>query len=171
MNKVIETILSDHELVAKWANSIIFDLNNQYYPSTESGAIKIAVIRHLMHNQGMGMIQDKIDKLIPYIDENFITYPLGEEGKYIPFVRFWFCTKNKDELKDVIAKLNAIFNGTGYVIDYYLQSRSMHHFTVSPDFTDLNNGSYEYVKKDWSIEEMLDLLADALAKVTEREMN
>jgi hypothetical protein len=32
------------------------------------------------------MIQKQIDKLIPYLNENFITYPLWEEGKYIPFV-------------------------------------------------------------------------------------
>ena len=31
----------------------------------------------------------QIEKIIPYIDENFITFPLWEEGLYIPFVKFW----------------------------------------------------------------------------------
>ena len=33
------------------------------------------------------MIHKKIEKLIPSLNENFITYPFWEEGKYIPFVK------------------------------------------------------------------------------------
>lgn len=35
------------------------------------------------------MIHKKIEKLIPYISEEFITYPLLGEGKYIPFLKCW----------------------------------------------------------------------------------
>ena len=34
------------------------------------------------------MIHQKIEKLIPFISEEFITYPLWKEGKYIPFLKF-----------------------------------------------------------------------------------
>ena len=40
------------------------------------------------------MKDDKIEKLIkdiiPYVDENFITFPLWEEGDYRPVLNFWF---------------------------------------------------------------------------------
>ena len=32
-------------------------------------------------------LHQKIEKLIPFISEEFITYPLWEEGKYIPFLK------------------------------------------------------------------------------------
>ena len=34
-------------------------------------------------------LHEKIEKLIPFISEEFITYPLWEEGKYIPFLKCW----------------------------------------------------------------------------------
>lgn len=106
------------------------------------------------------MIHKKIEKLIPYISENFITYPLWEEGKYIPFVNIWIKVDNQEQEDEFDSKLVRIFRDTGYRIIFEGSSFSQDilYYQVHPKFKELKNGSYKYEKKDWSIEEMLDLL-------------
>jgi hypothetical protein len=110
------------------------------------------------------MIQKQIDKLIPYLSENFITYPLWEEGKYIPFVNIWIKVDNEDEINEFDFKCKEIFKKTGYkiVFDDCNYSETIFKYQVHPIFKDLPNGSYKFTKKDWSIEEMLDLLGSVL---------
>jgi hypothetical protein len=105
-------------------------------------------------------IQDKIDKLIPYINENFITYPLQEEGKYIPFIGFWQRAKTKKELASLNKNLKWLDNKTGYSINIIEKTHVsvIHDMVIYPSYRDLKNGSYKFTKKDWSIEEMLDIL-------------
>ena len=50
-------------------------------------------------------------------------------------------------------------------LDYYPEKHAKEtyvEFYVYPKFKELKNGSYKFTKKDWSIEEMLDLLAAVL---------
>lgn len=110
------------------------------------------------------MIHKKIEKLIPFLNENFITYPLWEEGKYIPFVNFWIKIDLEGEEQEFDFKCKEIFEDTGYIVSYNdtNYSNTILQYSVFPNFNDLDNGSYEFVKKDWSIEEMLELLAVAL---------
>ena len=110
------------------------------------------------------MIQEKINKLIPFISENFITYPLWEEGKYIPFVHFWKACKNQEEILKLDKKLKEVFEKSGYIVQYddCNYNETILQYSVYPNFNDLDNGSHEFIKKDWSIEEMLDLLEYAL---------
>lgn len=110
------------------------------------------------------MIHQKIEKLIPYLSENFVTYPLWEEGKYIPFVNFWQKSDTDMDFLEMEGRIKEIFNNTGYSVDYSDNnfSDTIHEYYVYPEFTDLENGGYDFVKKDWSIEEMLDLLGSVL---------
>ena len=110
------------------------------------------------------MIHQKIEKLIPFISEEFITYPLWEEGKYIPFLKCWQKAETDDKCTDLSNRLNKHFEKTGYEISFIpKEHRSViHEFYLHPKYKELKNGSYKFNKTDWSIEEMLDLLADVL---------
>ena len=61
------------------------------------------------------MIHKKIEKLIPFISEEFITYPLWEEGKYIPFIKCWQKADTKNKCTTLSNRLNKHFKKTGYV--------------------------------------------------------
>ena len=106
----------------------------------------------------------KIEKLIPFISEEFITYPLWEEGKYIPFLKCWQKADTENKCTQLLNRLNKRFEKTGYEISFIdKEHRSViHEFYLYPKFKELKNGSYKFVKKDWSIEEMLDLLVSVL---------
>ena len=39
--------------------------------------------------------QEKIAELIPFVSENFITFPLAEEGDYRPTINIWKISKDK----------------------------------------------------------------------------
>mgnify|MGYP003584314007 CR=1 FL=1 len=106
----------------------------------------------------------KIEKLIPFISEEFITYPLWEEGKYIPFLKCWQKADTKNKCTQLLNRLNKRFEKTGYEISFIdKEHRSViNEFYLYPKFKELKNGSYKFVKKDWSIEEMLDLLVSVL---------
>lgn len=61
------------------------------------------------------MNYNQIQKLIPLVDENFITFPLAiTEGVYIPFYNFWQSLSTKEDLKVFIRKATAILENTGY---------------------------------------------------------
>ena len=64
------------------------------------------------------MIHQKIDKLIPYLSENFITYPLWEEVKYIPFLKCWQKADTDNKCTRLPNKLNKHFEKTGYEISF-----------------------------------------------------
>jgi hypothetical protein len=110
------------------------------------------------------MIQEKINKIIPYISEEFITYPLWEEGKYIPFIKCWQKADTENKCTRLSNRLNNHFEKTGYEISFIgKEHRSViHEFYVYPKYKELKSGSYKFAKKDWSIEEMIDLLSNIL---------
>jgi len=45
--------------------------------------------------------QKLIEKLIPYVSENFITYPLFEEGDYRPTISIWSITNIQHDFKTI----------------------------------------------------------------------
>ena len=106
------------------------------------------------------MLQNKINKIVPYINENFISYPLQEEGKYIPFISFWQKAETVAACKKLDARLRKLDTKTGYSISIEgKQHRSViHNISIYPKFRELKNGSYKYSKSDWSIEEMIDMI-------------
>ena len=115
-------------------------------------------------------IQDKINEIIPFIQGDFITYPLWEEGKYIPFVNFWQRACNKKEINILNKKLRKLDTNTGYKIGldtntgYKIGIELKEYVSVVfnifiyPDFKDTDDGGYEFIKSDWSIEEMIDMI-------------
>lgn len=106
------------------------------------------------------------DRLLPYMSENFITYPLQEEGKYIPFVNIWQIAKSEKVLND---KLLEIFKDSGYdfTVEPYCKHRDgkySYDIEVSPGWIESEDCSYEFIKPDWSIEEIVNLLAEFLKR-------
>lgn len=110
------------------------------------------------------MIHKKIEKLIPFISEEFITYPLWEEGKYIPFLKCWQKADTENKCTHLSNRLNKHFKKSGYEILFVPKGHRsvIHEFYIYPKYKELKNGSYKFKKTDWSIEEMLDLLAAVL---------
>ena len=104
------------------------------------------------------MINEEFNKLIPYVSENFITYPLFEEGKYIPFLNFWHIPKDDcivyDRLQD--------FDNPYYEILVHDTECSIKECRIYPKFIELDEGGYEFVKEDWSIEEMVEIVIKLL---------
>ena len=87
------------------------------------------------------MIHKKIEKLIPFLNENFITYPLWEEGKYIPFINFWIKIDLEGEEQEFDFKCKEIFKDTGYIVSYNdtNYSNTILQYSVFPNFNDLDN--------------------------------
>jgi len=111
------------------------------------------------------MIHDQIKKIIPYVGENFINFPLVEEGKYVPFVDFW---QIYDKIILAVKQYKIMcdfFKDTGYVCTLCETNRKISYFQIYPEFNETDEGGYEFIKKDWSIEEMLDLLIKYLESV------
>lgn len=108
------------------------------------------------------MLQDKINKLIPYISENLITYSLWEEGNYTPFINVWQMADSAREEEELIKKIGELFTKvpihTRYTIEFEDSSKgSCIQILIYPKFKDTDKG-YEYISEDWSIEEMFDIL-------------
>lgn len=100
------------------------------------------------------MINKEFNKLIPYVSENFITYPLWEEGKYIPFISFWY-------MNDDIDKNIKEFKNNDYTIDVTLEHR-INHCQIYPTFEENDELGYVFIKEDWSIEEMIKIIIKLL---------
>lgn len=113
------------------------------------------------------MIHENINNLIPFISENFITFPLWEEGKYIPFINFWIIPKNEDEAKIIEEEIKTISNNSGYIIEseYKISKCIVNYLQISPSFTETEDGGYEFNNNQWSIEEMLTILQNILNKI------
>ena len=96
------------------------------------------------------MINEQFNKLIPYVSENFITYPLWEEGKYIPFVNFWYIQKTN---KDVYLNIENFSNKNYNIIQE--EEYGIIRCQIFPTFEDSEELGYIFVKDNWSIEEMI----------------
>ena len=109
-------------------------------------------------------IHESINELVPYISENFITYPLWEEGKYIPFVNFWQTAKNSNERKTLLDRIKKLDSNLSYCVELNLNESDKTCLVCSiyPDFVTTEDGGYEFVNPDWSIEEMILLVKEFL---------
>jgi hypothetical protein len=101
------------------------------------------------------MINEQFNKLIPYVSENFITYPLFEEGNYAPFLNFW--TIPKEDNVDIYKSLLE-FQHPHYEIIVEDTEWSIKECSIYPKFTE----PYQYTKPDWSIEEMVEIVVKLL---------
>ena len=74
-------------------------------------------------------------------------------------------TETKKDFLLIHTKLGIAFKDSGYVFDYYDNNSTdtLHYFNVAPDFKELDNGSYEFVKENWSLEEMIEILGTVLS--------
>lgn len=113
------------------------------------------------------MIHKQIEKIFPYIEENFITYPLWEEGNFTPFVNFWQSVENLEELENLQKKLREFHKKNEYEIYCDGPSSPMskiYSFSMCPEYIELEDGGYEYAKRDWNIEEMIHLINEFIKK-------
>ena len=116
------------------------------------------------------MFHSKVEMLIPFVSEEFITYPLWEEGKYIPFLNFWQVAKTFEERMGLNLRIKKLSKIKGYSVEELpdfmssLTRSSVYNFRIYPTYRELKNGSYNFVKKDWSLEEMVDLVVDFVNK-------
>ena len=109
-------------------------------------------------------IHESINELIPFISENFITYPLWEEGKYIPFVNFWQTARNSDEGKILHERIKKLDSNLDYCVELNLNEsgKTCIVYSIYPDFAETEDGGYEFINPDWSIEEMISLVKEFL---------
>ncbi len=142
--------------------SVIEYLKNNYsnlpnHIFEDLGEIKDDLIKN---SNAQNKIHKQIEKLIPFISENFITYPLWEEGKYIPFINFWQKAESRKKCKELDKKIEALCKDTGYCVNIQPKDHVsvIHKYYIYPAFEDTEDGSYKFINKNWSIEEMLDLL-------------
>ena len=110
------------------------------------------------------MLHEKINKLIPFISENFITYPLWEEGKYIPFVNFSRRFDKREIESEFFNLIERALKFVGYEIETYNinSTETIFEYRINPEYTSLPNGSFEYINQSWSIEEMIDIISQSL---------
>ena len=75
-------------------------------------------------------IQQKIERLIPNIQEDFLTFPLHEEGDYRPSIKIWKITEKKLIWPDDdINKLSFLKNKYEVIMNYYsMNDYSKHTF-------------------------------------------
>lgn len=115
------------------------------------------------------MIGDRIKKLLPFLNENFITFPLWEEGRFIPFVSFYQITDSQDRLSHLKDLIKTTLKDTGYRCDNSSENSfgKINSFFIYPNFLEKEEEDYCFAKKDWSIEEMLDLIIIIINKFNE----
>lgn len=84
----------------------------------------------------------------------------GGEGKYIPFINFWQRAGTTKECNKLNKRLRKLDTNTGYKIGVedkeYISV--LFNIFIYPDFIETEDGGYEFIKKDCSIEEMLTML-------------
>jgi len=113
-------------------------------------------------------IQDKIKKLIPFVSENFITFPLAEEGNLTPFINFWKIVETWNEAEMFNRKLHDGLFETGYEYGCEVIIGRIHSYNIHPAFVITGQGGYEYVNPNWSIEGMLDIIGDVIGGEKQR---
>jgi len=104
------------------------------------------------------MIHKQLERLIPYISEEAITYPLWEEGAYIPFLNLDIVNEKYPNVEQGICE-------EAYAKGYDFDSETYGGITrlrIFPSFEYSEGGGFDYAKEDWSIEEMIDIVAKAL---------
>jgi len=104
------------------------------------------------------MIHKKFETILPYMSENFITYPLWEEGVYIPFVNFWRVIKTKEDFESFQQFVTDVNYETHYYVVADTTEVGIVNFSIYPDFDYGDEGSYFFMKPDWSIEEMIEII-------------
>ena len=113
------------------------------------------------------MLQDKINKIIPFIESDFLTYPLWEEGKYIPFIKFWRKVQSPSMKEKFVSLLKKLENEHhGYVIELEDEEyeSTVYVCQIYPDFKEGEEiFGYEMVKPDWNIEEMIDIIIEFIS--------
>jgi hypothetical protein len=109
-------------------------------------------------------LYEKIEKLIPYINENFLTFPLWEsDGKLIPFISFWQKIENQDDFLAFENKLQKL----KYCYEIDLKEFSLHNtiynYSINPEYKELEDGSFEFAEPV-NLEQMLDDLIVLIGK-------
>ena len=73
----------------------------------------------------------KIQKLIPFLPENFVTFQLAiTKIIYIPFYNYWQILSTSVDLETFVKKAKDILKGSGYTIDFqYNKDVQIYNYT------------------------------------------
>lgn len=97
----------------------------------------------------------KFEKLIPFIEENFITFPLWEEGIFIPCLNFWVYD---DRFIELTFGDEVQFSIEGYDFSFgkEISFTGIVNVIITPSW-EYSNDSYKLERDNYSIDEMIDL--------------
>jgi hypothetical protein len=108
-----------------------------------------------------------ITKIIPYMEENFITFPLWEEGIYFPTVCIWQLL-SEAQLTKLDELIEKEIRPKGYECFYERGKIMSTVITITPKY-DINyedTGSYfNLANPNWSIAEMLQCCLTIITKI------
>lgn len=120
----------------------------------------------------METLRETIEKIIPYVDEDFLTFPLAEEGNYTQFLNFWQLAKTEKEAEKIEKKIKK-FNGENkkYCLDVVepVMGVGVFRLSISPRFETAEDGSCDYLFEGWSVEEMALHVAAFVSKKRKNE--
>ena len=87
------------------------------------------------------------------MDENFMTFPLAEEGLYFPQINLWII----GDPHVAVQETEFEFNGYSIFTEHKPRRQSVLHYNISPAWDYDDKDSYNFKKEDWSIEEMIQI--------------
>jgi len=107
-------------------------------------------------------IHEQFERLIPYMDDNFIRYPLTEEGNFLPVLHIWQVVETAEaagKLREIVDKF-----AVRYDIELEMQSRTTVDVSISPK-TKYEESVQVPLSAEWSIEEMVEILVQIIKEV------
>ena len=87
------------------------------------------------------------------MDENFMTFPLMEEGLYFPQINLWTISNPHVAVQETEFEVNGYYIFT----EHKPRRQSVLHYNISPAWDYDDKDSYKFKKEDWSIEEMIQI--------------
>ena len=87
------------------------------------------------------------------MDENFMTFPLMEEGLYFPQINLWIVSNPHVAVQETEFEVNGYYIFT----EHKPRRQSVLKYNISPAWDYDDKDSYKFKKEDWSIEEMIQI--------------
>lgn len=105
-----------------------------------------------------------ITQLTPYVGDNFIEFPLWEQGHWIPQLTFWQKFENEDQACLFFNHLKKIC-GLAYKCEFDRMTEStsnIFHIYIMPSYQISDTDEVKYNFMNWTIEEMVYLAIKAI---------
>jgi len=106
-------------------------------------------------------IQERIDKLYPFVSEDFLTYKEWQDDIWCPYLTVWQFAKTEADYDNLVKRMDLVLKTNKYtanIKEEYNTLLKVYRIVMHPKFKRLKGGGAKYTKPDWSIEEMIDAL-------------